>query len=39
MILGGLFIAIALGVYIFHKPKELTKGSLSYYKYKWRQIL
>jgi len=39
MILGGLFIAIALGVYIFHKPKLPNKGSLKYYKYKWRQIL
>ena len=39
MIIGGLLIMIALGVYIFHTPKLPPKGSVSYYKYKWRQLV
>lgn len=39
MILGGVLITMALCVYIFHIPKLPTKGSLKYYKTKWRQVL
>lgn len=39
MIIGGLLIMMALGIYIFHIPKLPPKGSVSYYKYKWRQLV
>lgn len=38
MIIGGVLILIALGVYIFNKKKLPNKGSLSYYRYKWKMI-
>ena len=38
MIIGGVLILTALGIYIFYKKKLPNKGSLSYYKYKWRQF-
>lgn len=38
MIIGGFLIAMALITYYFYYPKLPPKGSLSYYRYKWRQI-
>ena len=38
MIIGGVLILMAFGIYIFNIKKIPTKGSLKYYKYKWRQF-
>jgi len=38
MILGGLFISIALITYFLYKPKSSPKGSLGYYKKIWKEI-
>jgi hypothetical protein len=38
MIIGGILIAIALTTYYLYYPKLPPKGSVAYYKYRWRQI-
>jgi hypothetical protein len=38
MILGGFLIVMALAIYYLHKPKRPPKGSVSYYKERWRLI-
>ncbi len=39
MIIGGILITIALVTYYLYYPKMPPKGSLSYYKNRWRQII
>lgn len=36
MIIGGALITIALITYYLYYPKLPPKGSLSYYRYKWK---
>jgi hypothetical protein len=38
MIVGGVLISLAFILYISHYPKQLSKGSILYYKEKWRSI-
>ena len=38
MIIGGLLITIALITYYCYIPKFPPKGSLGYYRYKWRLL-
>jgi hypothetical protein len=38
MIVGGILITIVLITYYLYNPKLPIKGSLSYYRYKWRQL-
>jgi hypothetical protein len=38
MILGGLFISIALISYFMYKPKQFPKGSVGYYKQIWNEL-
>ncbi len=38
MIVGGALIAIALIAYYLYYPKLPPKGSLGYYKYKWKLL-
>lgn len=38
MIIGGVLIAVALLTYYFYYPKYPPKGSLSYYRYKWKLL-
>lgn len=38
MIIGGALIAIALIAYYLYYPKFPPKGSLGYYRYKWKLL-
>lgn len=38
MIIGGALIAIALITYYLYYPKFPPKGSLGYYRYKWKLL-
>jgi len=38
MIIGGLLITTTLIIYYLYYPKMSPKGSLGYYKYKWKEI-
>lgn len=38
MIIGGIVITIALFAYCLYYPKNPPKGSLGYYKYKWKLL-
>lgn len=38
MILGGLFISLALITYFLYKPKQSPKGSVGYYKKIWNNL-
>ncbi len=38
MIIGGVLILMAFGVYICNKTKLPNKGSLKYYRCKWRNF-
>ena len=38
MIVGGALIAIALITYYLYYPELPPKGSLSYYRYKWKLL-
>jgi hypothetical protein len=38
MILGGLFISMALISYFIYKPKQSPKGSVGYYKQLWKEL-
>jgi hypothetical protein len=38
MILGGLFISMALIAYFIYKPKQSPKGSVGYYKQIWNEL-
>ncbi len=38
MIIGGILLTIGILVYFIYNPRLPPKGSLSYYKNKWREI-
>lgn len=38
MIIGGFLITLALITYYIYYPKLPPKGSLNYYKYKWKLL-
>ncbi len=38
MIIGGILITLALVAYYFYYPNLPPKGSVAYYKYRWKQL-
>lgn len=39
MIIGGIIIITALLVYCIYNPRLPPRGSLGYYKYKWKKVI
>ena len=38
MIIGTFLISLTYILYLFHYPKQISKGCITYYKEKWRLI-